>query len=198
MKTHLVASSIALLASCACFASANASADMSAGGPRLGDGYLILVDTQVCLVPPAPGTPCIPRFNLNPPYPRKRTQTPQSGPATPLPGRNGTVEIPPTAQGGRPMRITGPFDGDSSNTSLTATVSTAPVLAESPRTVIVTSPSQTGPTNITADANGAEAKGQLRNIGVSLSAPKTTLRRGERTTTTVEVQGLQNLSKPAR
>jgi hypothetical protein len=74
----------------------------------------------------------------------------------------------------------------------------APVLAESPRTGIVTSPSQTGPANIKVDANGTEAKGQLRNIGVSLSAPKTTLQRGERATATVQVQGLQNLSKPAR
>src|ERR1700730_15539795 len=175
MKTHLVATSIALLASCACLASANASADLAAGAPRFGNAYLMLVDTEVCLVPPTPQSPCIPRFNLNPPYPRKSTKTQQGGANSPLPGRNGTAGIPPIAQGGAPVQVTGPFDGDSSNPRGPAAASTAPVLAESPRTVIVASPSQTGPTNITVDANGTEAKGQLRNIGVSLSAPKTTL-----------------------
>ena len=74
----------------------------------------------------------------------------------------------------------------------------AQVLAESPRAVIATSPIQTGPTNVTVDANGTKDKGHLRNIGVSLSAPKTTLQKGERTTVTVQLQGLQGLSKPAR
>jgi hypothetical protein len=110
MKTYLLVSSIALLASCACFASANA-------------------DTTVCLVEPAPGSPCVPRLKWDPPMPRPRTEMPprvnvkvgsQNGTTTQFPGRDRTIEIPSMAQVGRQVQITGPFDGDPNNTRVKA------------------------------------------------------------------------------
>jgi hypothetical protein len=131
VKTYLLVSSIVLLASTACFATANATG-------------LTPADTTVCLVPPAPESPCVPRFNLNPPYPRKRAKTqPQANVAA---------------------------DSQRDRSSLT------PVLAESARNMMVTSPGQTGSTDIEVGANGTRAMGQLRNMGVSLPAPKSKLK----------------------
>ena len=33
-------------------------------GSTVGDGFIRLADTEVCLVPPVPGTPCVPRLDM--------------------------------------------------------------------------------------------------------------------------------------
>src|SRR6185503_18312907 len=129
---------------------------------------------------------------------------------TPDPKITPNFIIPGFGQSGRTIVLTGPFDGDSSNTKLsiqsTGSVSQAPgtrsgtdsgVIAESPRQAIFTAPTNvTGPFEITLTEAGKETKGPYRNVGVNLSAPKTNLLKGEQTTLRVEVSGLQGLKMP--
>jgi|GEM_PF-1740710 len=124
-----------------------------------------------------------------------------------------TFIFPQLGQNGRPMVITGPFDGNASNTTLdwtrvrslvtdfeknTENVSGGfGLIAESPRKAVFTAPTNvTGPLELTLTEAGKETKGTYRNVGVNLSAPKTDLRKGEQTTLRVEVNGLQGLKAP--
>jgi hypothetical protein len=120
---------------------------------------------------------------------------------------NPTFNIPPLGQTGRPIVITGPFDGNSSNTQFvfgpTVPVTGdwngffAPILAESPRKTVLSSPSNvTGPIQITVKEGDKQATGTFRNVGVNLSAPKTSLLKGEKTELKVEVSGLQGIKEP--
>ncbi|HEX6182864.1 MAG TPA: hypothetical protein VFZ44_03060 [Pyrinomonadaceae bacterium] len=121
--------------------------------------------------------------------------------------------LPTLGQQGRPIEIFGPFDGDASNTTLrfnpigsatqdlekrpeTVVGGYGPLkpLAESPRKIVFESPTNfTGTAEVSVKEGGVETKGNYRNLGVSLSAPKTNLIRGERTTLTVEVKGLEGI-----
>ena len=121
-------------------------------------------------------------------------------------GRNGEVIAPP---GG--MK----FDGNFANTKLmygplgssvqdfeknTENVSGGfgliRPLAESPRKVVFESPAKvTGPMKIFVKEGDHAATGTSRNVGVALSAPKTNLMRGEKTTVTIEVRGLEGITK---
>lgn len=124
--------------------------------------------------------------------------------------------LPTIGQQGRPLEIFGPFDGNSSNTTLRFGPPKSTVqdfekgtenvsggfglirpLAESPRKLVFESPSNvTGPVTILVkEGNGAPTTGTMRNLGVQLSAPKTNLMRGERTTLTVEVRGLEGIKE---
>jgi len=126
--------------------------------------------------------------------------------------------IPPLGQSGRPIVIPGPFDGDSSNTTLRYGPADRMVhefvkqsdsvsdgfgllrtLAESPRKIVFESPTNvTGPMGIMVkEGDGPPTMGTYRNVGVNLSAPKTNLMRGERTTLTVEVRGLEGIKEDA-
>jgi IPT/TIG domain-containing protein len=107
------------------------------------------------------------------------------------------IKIPPLGQTGRPIVITGAFDGNSDNTIVTVGDQTLAPLAESPRRVVFESPSKvTGPVGISVKEGGAETKGPYRNVGVNLTAPKTSLKKGESTELRVEVQGLQGITQP--
>ena len=122
-------------------------------------------------------------------------------------------QLPTIGQQGRPIEIFGPFDGNSSNTSLnwTAVRSQVPdfekntenvsggfgLLAESPRKAVFECPTNvTGPIELTLSEGKTQVKGIFRSVGVNLSAPKTSLVRGERTTLTVQVSGLQGIKQP--
>ncbi len=115
---------------------------------------------------------------------------------------SGDISVPALAQAGRPLEITGPFDGDASNTKVSAVPSgaaagnaqEATVLAESPRQTVVWSPRETtGRIDISvAEAGRRPVVRTVSNVGVNLTAPKTTLLRGEQTTITVTVSGLQD------
>ena len=119
--------------------------------------------------------------------------------------------IPPLGQQGRPMVVPGPFDGDSSNTRVNWTVrSRTPVsanptenvpqnlglIAESPRKAIFQSLTDVaGLMEVTVKEGEKQTTGDYRNVGVNLSAPKTSLMKGESTELKVEVQGLDGIKQ---
>ena len=115
-----------------------------------------------------------------------------SAPTTP-----NTINIPTLGQAGRPVQIQGPFDGDSSNTNATIGGTDANVLAESPRQTVVQSPSNVvGPSEIKVTENGATTTGPFRNLKIDLTAPKTSLLKGESTELHVQVSGLEGITQP--
>ncbi len=101
----------------------------------------------------------------------------------------------PVVQQGRPMQVTGPFDGDSGNTSCNVAGVPVPILAESPRQAVAFNP-QIPVGAFVADVTEAGVKTPCPShaIGIRLTTPKTQLLRGEKTTVKVEVTGLQGLS----
>jgi len=124
------------------------------------------------------------------------------------------VQLPTIGQTGRPIVITGPFDGKSSNTVFNffqaplihqpdlvyereIARNSSPLLAESPRKAVFEAPTNvTGPIEIKLKEGDVETKGTYRNVGVNLTAPKTNLLKGEKTELKVEVTGLQGLKVP--
>lgn len=105
--------------------------------------------------------------------------------------------IPPVAQAGQPVGIPGSFDGNVSNTQVSVGDSAAEVVAESPRQVLVMCPpTPTGPLTVNVNDGGQTFAGPTNVIGITLSAPRTTLARGERTQVTMRVAGLQGLRQP--
>jgi len=132
-------------------------------------------------------------------------------PITPPTSGPSSFQIPTIGQQGRTIEIIGPFDGNSSNTHLrwciNLTVSdcdkkpesggTLQPVAESPRKLVVDNPiNVAGPIQIDVKEGQTETQGTFRNVGVSLTAPKTSLLRGEKTTLTTNVTGLQGITKP--
>ena len=124
-----------------------------------------------------------------------------------------TFQLPTMGQPGRPIVITGPFDGNSSNTGLSyrpcvrsADCAGSPsawvasgdlIVAESPRQAVFTAPTNvTGPMEIRVNEGTTETRAPFRNVGVNLSAPKTSLLKGESTTLKIEVSGLQGITEP--
>jgi hypothetical protein len=108
-----------------------------------------------------------------------------------------TVELPPVAQSGRPVAIAGRFDGDLSTSRVALGGRMVTVLAESPRRLVVEVPSgPSGPTDIEVTEGGETTRGTVRVLGLSLSAPDVDLARGERTTLSVQVTGLDGLDEP--
>jgi hypothetical protein len=124
--------------------------------------------------------------------------------------------LPTIGQQGRPLEIVGPFDGNISNTKLNWTAVSSVTkdfekssenvsggfgliglpLAESPRKCIFESPrTVTGPIQIILKEDNVETKTEYRNVGVQLSAPNTSLTKGERTTLTIKVEGLQGIKQ---
>jgi hypothetical protein len=122
-------------------------------------------------------------------------------------------QLPTMGQTGRPIVISGPFDGNSSNTGLSyrpcvrsvdcaGTPSawvpgTGLIVAESPRQAVFTAPTNvTGPIELRVNEGTTETKAPFRSVGVNLSAPKTSLLKGENTTLKIEVSGLQGITEP--
>lgn len=103
--------------------------------------------------------------------------------------------LPTIGQTGRPLSISGPFDGDASNTKCTIGSAPCEVIAESPRKVVVSSPVSTvGQTTISVIDGKNNGNGAFRNIGINLSAPKTSLLKGEKTTVTIQISGLDGIA----
>ena len=120
-------------------------------------------------------------------------------------------QLPSIGQQGRPIEIIGPFDGNSSNTTLNWTRTPIQdfekntenvsggfgLIAESPRKAVFRAPTNvTGPIEINLKEGNKETKGTFRNVGVNLTAPKTNLLKGESTELHVEVNGLQGITEP--
>jgi len=100
-----------------------------------------------------------------------------------------------------PFKSPGPFDGSSSNTMLTwsqgpTTSGSLWLVAESPRKCVFEAPSHiTGPAELTLNERGVATKTTYRNVGVALTAPRTQLLKGESTTLTIQVTGLQGITQ---
>jgi hypothetical protein len=124
-----------------------------------------------------------------------------------------TFQLPRIGQQGRTIVITGPFDGNSGNTILNWTAVRSQVqdfekntenvsggfglLAESPRKAVFEAPTNvTGPLQLHLTEGTSVTSGEYHNLGVNLSAPKTSLLRGEHTTLTIQVFGLRGIKEP--
>jgi hypothetical protein len=113
-----------------------------------------------------------------------------------LPSPGPAFVLPNMGQPGRRIRVGGPFDGDLANTGGSVGSRSVVVLAESPRQAVFQNPQDVvGQTQIMVSDQGKSAQGSFRNIEVRLTAPKTALIRGEKTTVTIEVSGLEGLEQ---
>ncbi|MEP6568353.1 MAG: discoidin domain-containing protein [Acidobacteriota bacterium] len=112
--------------------------------------------------------------------------------------QQGSYSMPPFGQAGRPISVAGPFDGDFNNTAVNLGNNTAQFLAESPRKVVVRSPANLiGPSTIEInEQNKVVARCHYQSIGVRLAAGKLNLIRGEQTTVTVTLSGLDGATGP--
>ena len=109
----------------------------------------------------------------------------------------GGFQVPKILQAGHPIQICGPFDGDSSNTAVQFGGKDVTVLAESPRSATILSPRDaSGKGALTVSDNGKSTSLPVRVVGISLSAKKTELRRGENTEIKVMVSGLEGIEHP--
>lgn len=106
------------------------------------------------------------------------------------------IEVPRLGQTGRPLEIPGAFDGDFGTTRAQVGDKPAALIAESPRKLVVFIPREpVGPTNFSISEIGKLSTREFRNIGVTLSAPKTNLAKGESTTLTMQLSGLQGITQ---
>lgn len=98
-------------------------------------------------------------------------------------------------QPGKALRITGNFDGNAANTNVSLGGQSCEVIAESNRMSIVQVPQEAtaGVSNLKVEENNIKEEHKINIAKLNLSANKTTLRRGEKTTITVTVSGLENL-----
>jgi len=104
--------------------------------------------------------------------------------------------LPTIGQEGRPIEMTGPFDGELMNTDVKIGGKDASILTQSPRKTVVESPRDViGPTDIELTDGDVTLKGQYRSVALKLSADKLRLKKGEQTTLTVQVMGLQGLQE---
>ncbi|MEP6818063.1 MAG: hypothetical protein ABJA18_00925 [bacterium] len=110
--------------------------------------------------------------------------------------QDGNYSTPPFGQAGRPVSVNGPFDGDFGNTYIKLGNNTAQFLAESPRKAVFRSPANlTGPTTIEVNEQGkVVARCNYQSISVRLAADKLNLIRGEQTTLTLTVNGLNGIN----
>lgn len=93
--------------------------------------------------------------------------------------------------------ITGPFDGDASNTKIEVGGARMPVIAESKSAATFEIPTTViGPNDVTVNENGKTATGNFRALKIDLTAPKTSLLKGESIELHIEVQGLQGITQP--
>ena len=123
-------------------------------------------------------------------YDMKDTAQPPSEP------KPSEFRLPTIGQNGSLIEIKGPFDGNLRTTDIRIGGQPVIKLAESPRSCIFKSPEQSfGPADITLKEDNVETKGTYRNLGVRLSAPKTSLLKGETTSVTIEVSGLAGIKE---
>jgi hypothetical protein len=122
-----------------------------------------------------------------------RTAQPRLGP----PPQPQDFRFPQVAVAGQPLGIHGPFSGDVANTTVTIGGQPAEKIAQSPRTFIVAPAANVvGPTDYRLTESGGAVSAPCHVISLKLSAPKTSLTRGERTTLHVAVEGLAGIREP--
>ena len=110
---------------------------------------------------------------------------------------NRTFHLPETGQTGRLIAVSGPFDGDLSTTELKSDAETIQLVAESPRKLVArNSYAKRGMALLALRERDRLVETDFRSVDVSLAAPTTTLPKGEMTTLTIRIFGLEGLSKP--
>lgn len=107
--------------------------------------------------------------------------------------------IPSHALTGSPLRVTGPFDGNSSNTKCSLDNKPLEVLAESPRQCIISYPVEArGIQTLNVQETERQSCTQtISGVEINISAGKLDLRKGERTYIDIAITGLQNLPDTA-
>ncbi|HLG39106.1 MAG TPA: hypothetical protein VI461_05530, partial [Chitinophagaceae bacterium] len=108
--------------------------------------------------------------------------------------------IPSHALTESPLRIIGPFDGNSSNTNCTIDNKPANILAESPRQCVISYPADAGGIHTlnVRETNNQPCTQLVSGVRLDVSAGKLNLRKGEQTYIDVTVTGLQNLPDTTR
>ena len=108
-------------------------------------------------------------------------------------------KIPPQALTGSPFRITGPFDGNSSNTNCMLDNKPMEILVKSPRECIVLYPADaTGIKTLKMQESGKQICSQpVSGVQMNVAAGKLNLLKGEQTYIDVSITGLQNLPDTA-
>lgn len=107
--------------------------------------------------------------------------------------------IPSHAMTGSPLRITGQFDGNSSNTNCALDNKPMEILAESPRQCIVSYPADAGGVHTLSvqEINKQPCAQSVSGVKMDVSAGKLNLQKGEKTYIDVSITGLQNLPDTA-
>jgi uncharacterized caspase-like protein len=113
----------------------------------------------------------------------------------PTSAQSPVYRLPTFGQQGRPVEILGPFDGNYTNTSVKVGGNQVKILSESSEKLVFEAPDSAGPSEVTLREGQVEVKGAYRNVRVDLSAPKTSLKKSERTTLTITVIGLQGIQR---
>ena len=108
-------------------------------------------------------------------------------------------KIPSHGLTGLPFRITGPFDGNSSNTNCMLDNKPMEILVKSPRECIVLyPPGATGIKTLNVQESGKQlCSQQVSGVQMNISAGKLDLLKGEETYINVSITGLQNLPDTA-
>ncbi len=107
--------------------------------------------------------------------------------------------MPQVGQCGKPVTIHTPCDGSFNNSGVTVGDKPCELLAEGPRTMIAKSPTNVvGPTQIKMNEGKHTATGKFTNLRVKLAAQKLVLQKGESTTMTVTVFGMEGLTGPVK
>ena len=99
------------------------------------------------------------------------------------------------SQPGEPLTIPGNFDGNAANTNISINNIPCEIIAESPRQTIVEIPQNTaaGEATIKIEEQNKKEEHKVNVAVINLTAGKTNLRRGQKTTINVTVSGLENL-----
>lgn len=100
-------------------------------------------------------------------------------------------------QPAKTLRVTGSFDGNAANTNISLGGQSCEIIAESNRMslVQVLQNSATGVSYLTIEENNIKEEHKINVAKLTLSANKTTLRKGEKATITVTVIGLEGLKE---
>ncbi len=105
--------------------------------------------------------------------------------------------LPFLSHAGQPLRISGPFDGDTNNSTVTVGGAALVPLAESPRAFVGLAPAQiAGMVEVEIREAGVTARGTLRNVVLEVRSPKDTIASGERLRMELVVRGLEGLDQP--
>jgi len=113
-------------------------------------------------------------------------------------GGPGAYETPAIGQAGKPIEIKGGFDGDLTTSVVNIANRAVRVLAKSPRKLIAQTPTDViGKADIQVLEQGQlVAQGKYQSVAIRLSADKLNLTRGEQTTMTMTLVGVDGIEAP--